>query len=223
MVDYSIFRHAQGDAKQEAKDRAWELLETYGLKDFAEAKVEALSKGMGQKVQVLSAVAHKPELVILDEPFSGLDPVNQTVLEDLINDLSANGQTVIFSTHVMQHAERLCDHILLIAKGKKIFDGTIAEAKATIPRRVILDTNDSIEVLKNMEGVNGIDPFESDEQDQASKQWQVQIGEQISPQAILKKCFEQNINLNRFEFTEPSLHDVFVHLVGDEAREAEFR
>ncbi|NKB34894.1 MAG: ATP-binding cassette domain-containing protein [Pseudomonadales bacterium] len=217
------FAMLKGMEKQAAKDRAWELLEKYGLKDFAESKVEALSKGMGQKVQVLSAVAHNPELVILDEPFSGLDPVNQTVLEDLINDLSDNGQTVIFSTHVMQHAERLCDHILLIAKGRKIFDGTIGEAKATIPRRVILETNDNIETLKNIDGVNGIDPFEVEDGELSAKQWQVQIAEQVNPQAILKTCFEQNISLNRFKFTEPTLHDVFVHLVGDDAKEAEFR
>ena len=168
-------------------------------------------------------MAHNPELVILDEPFSGLDPVNQTVLEDLINDLSDNGQTVIFSTHVMQHAERLCDHILLIAKGRKIFDGTIGEAKATIPRRVILETNDNIDALKNIDGVNDIEPFDTDDNEVSAKQWQVQIAEQVNPQEILKTCFEQNINLNRFEFNEPSLHDVFVHLVGDEAKEAEFR
>ncbi|MDD9889585.1 MAG: ATP-binding cassette domain-containing protein [Gammaproteobacteria bacterium] len=217
------FAMLKGMKKQEAKDRAWELLEKYGLKDFAEAKVEALSKGMGQKVQVLSAVAHNPELVILDEPFSGLDPVNQTVLEDLINDLSNNGQTVIFSTHVMQHAERLCDHILLIAKGKKIFDGTISEAKATIPRRVILETNDSIDALRSIAGVNNIEPFDTDNNEVSANQWQVQIAEQVNPQVVLKTCFEKSINLNRFEFNEPSLHDVFVHLVGEEAKAAEFR
>ena len=215
------FAMLKGMNKQDAKDQAWHLLEKYGLKDFAESKVETMSKGMGQKVQVLSAVAHNPELVILDEPFSGLDPVNQTVLEDLIRDLSANGQTVIFSTHVMQHAERLCDHILLIAKGRKIFDGTISEAKATIPRRVLLETDDSIDELKRINGVTDIEPFE--ESEAVAKQWQVQISDKVNPQEILRTCFEQKINLNRFEFNEPSLHDVFVHLVGDEARKAEFR
>lgn len=94
LIQY--FAMLKGMKKHEAKDQAWHLLEKYGLKDFAESKVESLSKGMGQKVQVLSAVAHEPELVILDEPFSGLDPVNQTVLEDLIKDMAKNGQTVIF-------------------------------------------------------------------------------------------------------------------------------
>ncbi len=222
LIQY--FAMLKGMKKQDAKEQAWHLLEKYGLKDFAESKVESLSKGMGQKVQVLSAVAHEPELVILDEPFSGLDPVNQSVLEELITDMADNGQTVIFSTHVMQHAERLCDHILLIAKGRKVFDGTVAEAKATIPRRVTLETSDDIASLNSLDGVAEIIQVEpSDTTEQNKPQWQLQISEQLNPQDILRTCFERNISLSRFEFTEPSLHDVFVHLVGDDAREHAFR
>ena len=217
------FATLKGMEKKAAKRQAWALLEKYGLKDFAEAKVESLSKGMAQKVQVLSAVAHDPELVILDEPFSGLDPVNQAVLEELIRDMSSNGQTVIFSTHVMQHAERLCDHIILIAKGRKIFDGTVGEAKATIPRRVFIETSSDIAILHSIAGVNSITKVEAALQPDKSTQWLLQIDEQINPQLILKTCFERGIALNRFEFTEPSLHDVFVHLVGDDAREHQFR
>lgn len=214
------FAMLKGMEKSVAKARAFELLEQYGLKDFAEAKVESLSKGMGQKVQVLSAVAHKPELVILDEPFSGLDPVNQSVLEDLIREMAANDQTVIFSTHVMQHAERLCDHILLITSGEKIFDGTIAEARACIPRRIILETADSTDSISAIQGVLSVQPYTGGEND---SQWQIEISEQLNPQEILRHCFEQQLTLSRFEFTEPSLHDVFVHLVGDEAKEHSLR
>lgn len=222
LIQY--FAMLKGMKKHEAKGQAWHLLEKYGLKDFAEAKVESLSKGMGQKVQVLSAVAHEPELVILDEPFSGLDPVNQAVLEDLITDMAKNGQTVIFSTHVMQHAERLCDHILLIAKGRKIFDGTVNEAKATIPRRVMLESADDVSSLKTIEGVSEVMQVGELAPGELTKpQWQLQISEQLNPQDILRSCFEKNISLSRFEFTEPSLHDVFVHLVGDDAREHAFR
>ena len=218
------FAMLKGMEKKAAKQQAWTLLERYGLKDFANARIESLSKGMGQKVQVLSAVAHDPELVILDEPFSGLDPVNQGVLEELIRNMSANGQTVIFSTHVMQHAERLCDHILLIAKGRKIFDGTIAEAKATIPRRLFIETADDVSTLRNIDGVQElqqVDPISAVVP--VVPLWQLQLNEQLNPQLILKTCFEKGISLSRFEFTEPSLHDVFVHLVGDEAREHLFR
>ncbi|NQV71165.1 MAG: ATP-binding cassette domain-containing protein [Pseudohongiella sp.] len=222
LIQY--FAMLKGMNKHEAKRQAWYLLEKYGLKDFAEAKIESLSKGMGQKVQVLSAVAHEPELIILDEPFTGLDPVNQSVLEELITDMASNGQTVIFSTHVMQHAERLCDHILLIAKGRKIFDGTVAAAKSTIPRRVLIESRDDISSLHSISGVEEILRIETAQPDDSeSKQWQLQIGEQLNPQEVLRSCFERGISLSRFEFTDPSLHDVFVHLVGDDAREHTFR
>ena len=211
------FAMLKGMEKKAAKAQALLLLEKYGLKDFAESKVEALSKGMAQKVQILSAVAHDPELIILDEPFSGLDPINQSVLEGLIRDMAGNGQTVIFSTHVMQHAERLCDRILLIAKGSKIFDGTVNEAKATIPRRVVIETTDNIDPLRNIDGVTEI--VHADTKESASKEWRLQISERVNPQDILRSCFERSINLSRFEFTEPSLHDVFVHLVGESTRE----
>ena len=211
------FAMLKGMEKKAAKAQALLLLEKYGLKDFAESKVEALSKGMAQKVQILSAVAHDPELIILDEPFSGLDPINQSVLEGLIHDMASNGQTVIFSTHVMQHAERLCDHILLIAKGSKIFDGTVNEAKATIPRRVVIETTDNIDPLRNIDGVTEI--VHADTKESASKEWRLQISERVNPQDILRSCFERGIKLSRFEFTEPSLHDVFVYLVGESTRE----
>ncbi len=170
---------------------------------------------------MLSAVAHEPELVILDEPFSGLDPINQSVLEELIRAMASNGQTIIFSTHVMQHAERLCDHILLIARSAKIFDGTVQEAKASIPRRVIIETRNDIAALRKIDGVNEI--VRADSEDAGGSAWQVQISEQLNPQDILRSCFEHQIELSRFEFTEPSLHDVFVHLVGSEAGEQKFR
>ena len=112
----AYFATLKGMSRSAAKRRAYELLERYGLKDFAEKKTDALSKGMAQKVQVLASIAHDPKLVILDEPFSGLDPVNQQVMEDIIRDMANRGRTVLFSTHVMQHAERLCERILLLTK-----------------------------------------------------------------------------------------------------------
>ncbi len=224
----SYFATLKGMDKRLAKARAFELLETYGLKDYAEAKVESLSKGMGQKVQVLSAVAHRPELVILDEPFSGLDPVNQEVLEQLINDMAAAGQTVIFSTHIMQHAERLCDRMLLVAKGRKIFDGTIAEARAIIPRRVILECQGDIAPILQMDGILGaveknIEHGHTEPLTTGTRHWELQIQEQANPQLILQRCFESGIPLTRFDYTQPSLHDVFVHLVGSDAKEHHFR
>jgi len=217
----SYFACLKGIARKEAEQRAEHLLEKYGLKDFRSARIESLSKGMSQKVQVLAAVAHDPELVILDEPFSGLDPVNQQVLEELINNLSANGQTVIFSTHIMEHAERLCDQILLIAEGRKVFDGTVPEARALVARRILLETTSDVSGLQNLDSVAGVTASESEPG--ADPRWLVEITNKAHPQDILKYCFDQDIPLNRFEFAEPSLHDVFVGLVGKDAREQRLR
>ena len=233
----SYFATLKGLDRKSARRRAFELLETYGLKDFAEAQVESLSKGMGQKVQVLSAVAHNPELVILDEPFSGLDPVNQEVLEQLIKDMAGNGHTVIFSTHIMQHAERLCDRLLLITKGRKVFDGTVPEACAILPRRVLVESSDDMAVIRGLEGVLAVSvqalnqtrtqaqPVSILNQPEAPPQrlWEIQLQENADPRIILQKCFESGIDLHRFDYTPPSLHDVFVHLVGSDAREHQFR
>jgi ABC-2 type transport system ATP-binding protein len=221
----SYFATLKGMHRKDAKQRAFELLEQYGLKDFANATVDSLSKGMGQKVQVLSSIAHNPELVILDEPFSGLDPVNQEVLEQLIRDLKSNGQTVIFSTHIMQHAERLCERLLLITQGSKVFDGTVDEARAIIPRRVILECLDDVSALAELDGVLSVCelPVSSEGRIPGTRQWELYVKEQTNPQMILQHCFHNSISLSRFDFTQTSLHDVFVHLVGQEAREHNFR
>lgn len=221
----SYFATLKGMPRKDAKQRAFELLEQYGLKDFANATVDSLSKGMGQKVQVLSSIAHDPELVILDEPFSGLDPVNQEVLEQLIRDLKNNGQTVIFSTHIMQHAERLCERLLLITQGSKVFDGTVDEARAIIPRRVILECQNDVSALAGLDGVLSVCelPISSEGRIQGTRQWELYVKEQTNPQLILQHCFHNSISLSRFDFTQTSLHDVFVHLVGQEAREHNFR
>jgi len=222
----SYFATLKGMSRSDARRKAFELLERYGLKDFAESSIESLSKGMGQKVQVLASIAHEPELVILDEPFSGLDPVNQEVLEQLIKDLSANGQTVIFSTHIMQHAERLCQRLLLITQGRKVFDGTVSEAHAIIPRRVVLETRGDIHSVRQLDGVLSVQeqaPEDGSVRASGIRQWELYVKEQADPQQILQHCFENGVSLSRFDFTQASLHDVFVHLVGKEAREHNFR
>jgi ABC-2 type transport system ATP-binding protein len=254
----AYFATLKGLDRKTAKLRALELLERYGLKDFADKPTDALSKGIGQKVQMLASIAHDPELVILDEPFSGLDPVNQQVMEEIIRDLAARNHTVLFSTHVMQHAERLCDRVLLIAKGEKIFDGTIPQAKRALPRRVRIETEDDIAPLRQLPEVISLRLLESNHQAIASGpthiaelplpkregrgegeatlklsigrssangivQWEMDLRENADPQAILQFCFDRKIRLRSFNQTEPTLHEVFVRLVGAEAKEAGFR
>lgn len=233
----AYFASLKGMSRRDAKARAYELLERYGLKEFAAKPTEALSKGMAQKVQMLASIAHDPELVILDEPFSGLDPVNQQVMEDLIRDLAHRGRTVLFSTHVMEHAERLCDRILLLAKGRKIFDGTIPEAKQIIPRRVRIETQDDIGPVRELSEVARVSqlPQANGEADlrtrtgdaraptpapRPSSCWELELHEHAEPQAILQLCFARGIRLRSFSQSDPTLHEVFVRLVGADAKEA---
>jgi ABC-2 type transport system ATP-binding protein len=222
----AYFATLKGLERKAAKRRAFDLLERYGLKDFANKPTDALSKGMGQKVQMLASIAHDPEFVILDEPFSGLDPVNQQVMEDVIRDMAQRNRTVIFSTHVMQHAERLCDRVILVAKGKKIFDGTITEAKRVLPRRVRIETEDDIGPVRNLADVlsmRAVEKTNGEANKNGVGQWELELREQADPQAILQLCFDNKIRLRSFNQTEPTLHDVFVRLVGPEAKEATFR
>ena len=224
----AYFATLKGMTRRAAKRRAFELLERYGLKDFAEKPSDALSKGMGQKVQILAAIAHDPELVILDEPFSGLDPVNQGVMEELIREMARRNRTVLFSTHVMEHAERLCERILLIAKGRLIFDGSMAEAKRTAPRRVRLETEDDIAPLRDLAEVSAVRALprggaQADGPEHGPRQWELELRENSDPQLILQTCFSRRIRLKSFNQSEPTLHDVFLRLVGAEAKEVAFR
>jgi ABC-2 type transport system ATP-binding protein len=222
----AYFATLKGLSRKAARLRAFELLERYGLKDFAAKPTEALSKGMAQKVQMLASIAHDPEFVILDEPFSGLDPVNQQVMEEIIRDMAGRNRTILFSTHVMQHAERLCERILLMAKGKKIFDGTIVEAKRTMPRRVRIETDDDINPLRELHGVISVSPVEAVHgaaSPNVVTHWDLQIGESADAQAILQLCFAKGIRLRGFNESDPTLHEVFMRLVGAEAREVAFR
>ena len=222
----AYFASLKGVDRKTGKKRAYELLERYGLKDFTQTKTEALSKGMSQKVQVLAAIAHDPDLIIFDEPFSGLDPVNQQVLEEVIRDIQARNKTILFSTHVMQHAERICDRILLIAKGKKIFDGTIPEAKKAIPHRARIETDDDISPLRSLPGIAKVRAVDSEGrplEEEMGPYWEILFSEEHDPKELLRACFDHRIRPRQFDQSEPSLHEVFMHLVGPEAREAAYR
>ena len=183
----------------------------------AHTRIEALSKGMAQKVQILATVVHAPELVILDEPFSGLDPVNQQVLEDLIVDLHREGRTVLFSTHVMQHAERLCDRLLLIARGRLAFEGTLAEARARLPRTIRLKTRSEAAALAALPGVAEVIA------DAAPGEFELRLAPGADGEGVLRACFERGLALARFDMSEPALHDIFVALVGEGAAVADAR
>jgi ABC-2 type transport system ATP-binding protein len=199
-----------------ARMRANELLEELGLGHVKGRRIEALSKGMAQKVQLITAIAHEPELVILDEPFSGLDPINQNELEVAIRRLADAGTTVLFSTHTMSHAERLCDRFVILVKGRKAFDGTLNEARAVIPRRIKLEAAGDLAFLKDIKGVAELIPPE-----EGSTHWEVVLTAGADPQAVLAACFEHGVKLTRFDSSPPSLHEVFVVLAGGDVGDAE--
>jgi ABC-2 type transport system ATP-binding protein len=192
--------------------RARELLNGFGLGDFAQVRIEGLSKGMAQKVQVLAAIAHNPEFVILDEPFSGLDPVNQSELESFIRREAQSGKTILFSTHTMQHAERLCDRLIVLAKGRKRFEGTLDEARGLLPRRARLAAEGDLGFLAAVPGVAGVTKPAS-----GADYWTVDLKEGADGRGLLAACFEHGVPLSHFDTAPPGLHDVFVSLVGGEA------
>ena len=127
----------RGLKRAEARRRGGAWLDRLGLPEWADKKVEDLSKGMQQKIQFIGTVIHEPELLILDEPFSGLDPINQDVLEEIVRDYHAKGTTILFSTHLMDQAERLCERVCLISRARKVLDGDLREIKAAERRGVV--------------------------------------------------------------------------------------
>ena len=199
----------KGVPRAEARRRARKLLEDNGLGEAANRQIRALSKGMAQKVQLLSSIAHDPELVILDEPFSGLDPVNQQGLEGIIRGLAARGATVIFSTHVMQHAERLCDQVVLVAGGQKVFDGTVAAACSTAARRLVVEGEFAPDALA---GAPGLTATTAEFLDGGRVRLTGQLIPGAPVEAALKAVFERNLSISRLELEEPHLHDAFIAL-----------
>jgi ABC-2 type transport system ATP-binding protein len=164
---------------------------------------------MSQKVQLATALVNSPRLLILDEPFSGLDPVNQSVLEELVLEMARGGATVVFSTHVMQHAERLCDRLLLLSHGRKIFEGTQDEAKRTVPGRLALTSRDDPRRFAQILSASKARPAEDGWRD-----WDVTLVPGADPGDLLEACTVQAFALRRFDIQQPSLHEVFLHLVG---------
>jgi ABC-2 type transport system ATP-binding protein len=207
-----FFAGIKGVPSAEARRRARALLEAQGLGEAMTRPIKSLSKGMAQKVQLLSAIAHEPDLVLLDEPFSGLDPVNQQSLEAIIRDLAGRGATVVFSTHVMQHAERLCDQVVLLARGRKMFDGTVDQARAASPRRLVLEGGLDRGAVARLPGVLAIESVEAPADGAAGHRITATMTAGARAQDALKAAFAQGMDLHSFDVREPTLHDAFIVL-----------
>lgn len=209
----TYFARLKGMSAGDARARADELLETTGLGKFRNSRISKLSKGMAQKVQILSTLAHRPDFLILDEPFSGLDPMNQQTLENLIREEHARGATILFSTHVMEHAERLCDRIVMLARGRKVLDGTLEEAFATLgqgARMAVAEGFDLAVALapKGFAAHRAADKGPGDS-------WRVELPKGLGAQDALRAALEAGAPILGFQPEEARLRDVFVNLVGE--------
>ena len=181
-------------------------------KDWGAAKVDELSRGMQQKVQFIGTLLHDPELVILDEPFSGLDPINAQALKDTVLELRRRGKTVIFSTHLMDNAERMCDAVCIIARGAKVLDGSVAAVRATHGGNHIalgLDgaaTGAVSEVLRDGTLISRMDD--------SSRFFEIELVDGADAQDLLRRLIGAGAVVERFEKVQPSLHQIFLQKVG---------
>ncbi|RJF93530.1 ABC transporter ATP-binding protein [Sphingomonas cavernae] len=196
---------------KEGRVRAAEMLEAAGLGHAVDAKIRKLSKGMAQLVQLLGSIVHRPDLIVLDEPFSGLDPVNQERLEALIQAERARGATVLFSTHVMAHAERLCDRLAIIAGGRRRFEGTVDEARGHLPMRALYTPRSNAADLATL--------LPADAEKLGTAYRFTLPHEGIEP--LLETLIARGHGIAGLSIERPGLHDAFVKIVGDTAREVQ--
>ena len=197
------------DAK-EADRRVDRWLSRLKLMEWKNRKSGDLSKGMQQKVQFINSVIHEPDLLILDEPFSGLDPVNLEILKDVILELKASGKSIIFSTHQMELAEKICDDICLINRSQKVLEGSIREVKRGFSRNAVaLRLVGGESVLANRALVSQVQRH--------SDGIEVLMAANATPQSLLKELIAADVTIERFEMIEPSLHDIFIAKVTENA------
>ncbi|MGC9450933.1 MAG: ABC transporter ATP-binding protein [Oceanipulchritudo sp.] len=206
----SYFGRLKGLSGRTARQAALEWLEKLDLADWKDKKVETLSKGMSQKIQFITTVMARPRLLILDEPFSGLDPVNLEVLREALLELRKSGTTVLFSTHDMHTAEELCDHICMIYKGQKVLDGSLDSIQATYGQDTLrLRFRDGTILtegqLSNTSHLRHLGRF-----------WEMRYGGQAS--GILREALRIG-ELDHFEVVHPSLHDIFVRIAQPDPRD----
>jgi ABC-2 type transport system ATP-binding protein len=213
----TFFGEAKGIPRRTARTKSGEWLARLGISDWAQKKVEDLSKGMQQKVQFIGALLHEPDLVILDEPFSGLDPVNSQVMKDVVVDLARQGKTVLFSTHIMEQAEKMCDRIVIISRGRKVVDGSLAEVKRDFGGRHVALTftrnaDRAARVLADRSLVAKVDDYGATAE--------VELASPGDPDRLLQTLVQEQVGLARFEVVEASLQSIFIAKVGVEAATA---
>jgi ABC-2 type transport system ATP-binding protein len=198
-----FFAELKNVSGKEVDRRIDQWLERLKLSEWKNKKSMELSKGMQQKVQFITAILHEPDLLILDEPFSGLDPVNVELLKDIVLDLKRSGKTIIFSTHQMEVAEKICDDLCLINRSKKVFEGTLREIRSSFGRN---------SVALRYEGGDGVleDPKLVSKVEHHADEVEALLAEGASAQTLLRRLIESGATVGKFEMVEPSLNDIFI-------------
>ena len=197
----------KGIRGQDARNRIDDWLQRFDLSGWKQKKVEALSRGMQQKIQFIATVIHQPDLIILDEPFSGLDPVNTKLLKDIMLEMQSEGRTIIFSTHRMEQVEMISDNICLINKAEMVLEGDLTQIKKQYGKNtVVLDYDGDASFIQSLPGVEKIDDY--------GKFMEIKMKEQSDPQELLDKSVGK-IRINKFEVREPSLNAIFIDKVGE--------
>ena len=205
-----FFAELKGLKGKEADQRIDNWLSKLQLSDWKEKRAKDLSKGMQQKIQFITAVIHNPDLLILDEPFSGLDPVSVDLMKETILEQKASGKTIILSTHQMEIAEKLCDDVCMINRAHKVLDGRLREIRKSFSRNAVaLQFQGSKDVLNDPELVANIRQHGDD--------IEVLLVPGANPQTLLRRLIDSNVPITRFELVEPSLHDIFIEKVREAA------
>lgn len=202
------FAELKGMQKQEATKAINEWAKKLKVEEYLQMPAEKLSKGNQQKIQFMTAVIHNPELVVLDEPFSGLDPVNTEILKNIIIDLVAKGKYVIMSAHQMSTIEEFCSDILILNRGKTVLQGNLKEIKETYPaNRVEIDVNQNID--------NYIKKFELEKENEKNNDYIIKINNEEVAHNLLNELVKDGIVINKFEIKKPTLNDIFIEKVGE--------
>jgi len=197
----------KGLSSAEAKRRVSQYLEQFDLAPHRTKKVKELSKGMQQKAQIINTVLHDPELIIIDEPFTALDPVNTQMVKDLMCDLRADGKAIIMSTHQMHQVEELCDRLVLIDEGRNVLYGHLDEIRRQFSGHAVLVR--AAGDLPHVPGVEQVQPHNN------AVKWTLSPG--TAPQAILRSLIEQNVALEKFEIALPTVEEIFIRAVEEGA------
>ena len=207
VLDMLVFlAELHGISHKKAVEKASALLSEFDLAEWKTKKIEELSKGMQQKVQFIGTILHDPELIILDEPFSGLDPINAQMIKDIMIRFKREGKAIMFSTHVMEAAEKLCDDILLINKGEKVLDGQLYDVRKKYGANTVqLEFSGDASYLKNLEEIEILNAYENYSE--------LHLKKDVNTNALLKKLINK-IEIHRFQTTESSLNDIFIEIVG---------